>query len=166
VNRLFAQRADLTAARWRAEGNERTGNDRKDALARLGNAMLAGSGRYRALEAILVRARPRPTGGYSGQIQTTDLGEQRDRAAALDRSYLFIQGPPHAQPDSARRPSQLAQVSQGTHPTASAPPCSSTCWARIVASPRLLESRARTIEQMRLINALCRFVEMADQMPG
>jgi hypothetical protein len=32
----------------------------------------------------------------------------------------------------------------------------------VVASPRLLESRARTVEQMRLINALCRFVEMAD----
>jgi hypothetical protein len=31
-----------------------------------------------------------------------------------------------------------------------------------VASPRLLQSRARTIEQMRLINALCRFVEMAN----
>jgi len=31
------------------------------------------------------------------------------------------------------------------------------CLACIVASPRLLESRARTIEQMRLINALCRF---------
>ena len=37
------------------------------------------------------------------------------------------------------------------------------CLACIVASPRLLESRARTIEQMRLINALCRFVEMADE---
>ena len=36
------------------------------------------------------------------------------------------------------------------------------CLAFIVASPRLLESRARTIEQMRLINALCRFVEMAE----
>jgi hypothetical protein len=34
--------------------------------------------------------------------------------------------------------------------------------ACIVASPRLLESRARTIEQMRLINALCRFAEMAE----
>lgn len=34
------------------------------------------------------------------------------------------------------------------------------CLAIIVASPRLLESHARTIEQMRLINALCRFVEM------
>jgi uncharacterized protein len=36
------------------------------------------------------------------------------------------------------------------------------CLAFVVASPRLLESRARTIEQMRLINALCRFVEMAE----
>jgi uncharacterized protein len=35
--------------------------------------------------------------------------------------------------------------------------------ACIVASPRLLESRARTIEQMRLINALCRFAEMAEE---
>ena len=35
------------------------------------------------------------------------------------------------------------------------------CLAYLVASPRLLESRARSIEQMRLINALCRFVEMA-----
>ena len=38
--------------------------------------------------------------------------------------------------------------------------------SRIVASPRLLESRARTIEQMRLINALCRFAEMAGGARG
>jgi hypothetical protein len=37
------------------------------------------------------------------------------------------------------------------------------CLAFIVARPRLLESRSRTIEQMRLINALCRFAEMAGQ---
>jgi hypothetical protein len=35
------------------------------------------------------------------------------------------------------------------------------CLACIVASPRLLESRARTSEQTRLINALCRFMEIA-----
>ena len=35
------------------------------------------------------------------------------------------------------------------------------CLAHVVASPRLLECRARTIEQMRLINALCRFVDLA-----
>jgi len=36
------------------------------------------------------------------------------------------------------------------------------CLAVVVASPLLLESRARTIEQMRLINALCRFVDLAE----
>src|SRR5206468_5802861 len=40
------------------------------------------------------------------------------------------------------------------------------CLVCIVASPRLLESRARTIEQMRLINALCRFAEMAGEQTG
>jgi len=39
----------------------------------------------------------------------------------------------------------------------------STCLAFIVASPRLLESHARTVEQMRLINALCRFAEMVEE---
>jgi hypothetical protein len=33
--------------------------------------------------------------------------------------------------------------------------------AGIVAGPRLLESRARTVEQTRRINTLCRFAEMA-----
>ena len=36
------------------------------------------------------------------------------------------------------------------------------CLAYVVASPRLLKSRARTVEQMRLVNALCRFVELAE----
>ncbi|MBM4442709.1 MAG: TM0106 family RecB-like putative nuclease [Candidatus Rokubacteria bacterium] len=40
------------------------------------------------------------------------------------------------------------------------------CLAYVVASPRLLESRARTVEQMRLINALCRFVELAAASPA
>jgi AAA domain len=40
------------------------------------------------------------------------------------------------------------------------------CLACIVASPRLLESRARTIEQMQLINALCRFAEVAGELGG
>src|SRR5262249_10816021 len=34
------------------------------------------------------------------------------------------------------------------------------CLAFLVASPRLLEVNCRTIEQMRLANALCRFVEL------
>ena len=35
------------------------------------------------------------------------------------------------------------------------------CLAYLVASPRLLEVDCRTIQQMRLANALCRFVELA-----
>jgi hypothetical protein len=36
------------------------------------------------------------------------------------------------------------------------------CLAILVASPKLLDIRCRTVEQMRLANALCRFVEVAD----
>jgi hypothetical protein len=35
------------------------------------------------------------------------------------------------------------------------------CLAYLVASPRLLDANCRTVEQMRLANALCRFVENA-----
>jgi superfamily I DNA and/or RNA helicase len=35
------------------------------------------------------------------------------------------------------------------------------CLAYLVASPRLLEVNCKTIPQMRLANALCRFVELA-----
>ena len=35
------------------------------------------------------------------------------------------------------------------------------CLSYVVANPRLLEASCRTIEQMRLVNALCRFVEVA-----
>jgi predicted RecB family nuclease len=68
--------------------------EQQRALARFGASVLAGDGRYPALEDILARARPRLTGGFTGPIQTTDPDEQRARAAALDGSYLFIQGPP------------------------------------------------------------------------
>jgi hypothetical protein len=32
----------------------------------------------------------------------------------------------------------------------------------VVASPRLVEADCETVEQMRLVNALCRFVEVAE----
>ena len=35
--------------------------------------------------------------------------------------------------------------------------------AVLVCSPKLLEIRCRTIEDMRLVNALCRFVELAEE---
>jgi predicted RecB family nuclease len=36
------------------------------------------------------------------------------------------------------------------------------CLAYVVASPRLLDTECRTVEQMKLVNALCRFVEFSD----
>jgi superfamily I DNA and/or RNA helicase len=36
------------------------------------------------------------------------------------------------------------------------------CLAILVASPKLLDVGCRTVEQMKLVNAMCRFVEMAD----
>jgi hypothetical protein len=36
------------------------------------------------------------------------------------------------------------------------------CLAYVVASPRLLDANCRIVEQMRLANALCRFVEAAE----
>jgi superfamily I DNA and/or RNA helicase len=35
------------------------------------------------------------------------------------------------------------------------------CPAYVVASPRLLDTECRTVEQMKLVNALCRFAEAA-----
>jgi uncharacterized protein len=35
--------------------------------------------------------------------------------------------------------------------------------AYLVCSPKLLEVNCRTIDQMRLANALCRFVELAEE---
>ena len=35
------------------------------------------------------------------------------------------------------------------------------CLAALVGSPRLLDVRTRSVDQMRLVNALCRFVEIA-----
>ena len=40
------------------------------------------------------------------------------------------------------------------------------CLAYLVCSPRLLEIDCRTIEQMQLVNALCRFVELSTQAQG
>jgi uncharacterized protein len=64
------------------------------ALARFGASVLAGNHRHRALEDILARARPRFADHTGASVHTMDLAEQRERAAALDASYLFIQGPP------------------------------------------------------------------------
>jgi hypothetical protein len=36
------------------------------------------------------------------------------------------------------------------------------CLAYVVASPRLLDVNCRTVDQMKLVNSLCRFVEVAE----
>jgi hypothetical protein len=60
----------------------------EDALMRLGRSLLAGDGRYRALESVLRRTPfPRP-------VQTTDLDEMERLLLWLDGGHLFIQGPP------------------------------------------------------------------------
>ena len=40
------------------------------------------------------------------------------------------------------------------------------CLAIVVGSPRLLDVPCRTIEQMRMVNALCRLVETAVEQTG
>jgi hypothetical protein len=39
------------------------------------------------------------------------------------------------------------------------------CLAYLVSSPRLLEARCKSIEEMELVNALCRLAEYAAQDP-
>jgi hypothetical protein len=36
----------------------------------------------------------------------------------------------------------------------------------LVCAPRLLDADCKTVEQMRLVNAVCRFVELADLGDG
>jgi uncharacterized protein len=40
------------------------------------------------------------------------------------------------------------------------------CRVELVCSPRLLEADCKTVDEMRLVNALCRFVELATTGPG
>jgi uncharacterized protein len=63
-------------------------NDQEDALARLGRSLLAGDGRYPALESIL-RREP-----FDGPIQTSELDEMKALVLSLDGRHLVIQGPP------------------------------------------------------------------------
>jgi uncharacterized protein len=69
----------------------------RDALLRFATSVRDDDGRYPALQAILAREHPRVRGRAQGSaLQTTDLGAMKDLAATLDRSYLFVQGPPGA----------------------------------------------------------------------
>ena len=69
--------------------------EQRAALARLAESIRDGTQSYPALEALLERAHPRIKGHEPGvSIQTNELAELRELISSLDRSYLFIQGPP------------------------------------------------------------------------
>ena len=91
-----AARAQARAARSRTSplpkalipGRPYDTDDQEDALQRLGRSLLAGGGRYPALESVLDR---RP---FERPIQTTELGEMKALVRSLDGRHLVIQGPP------------------------------------------------------------------------
>ena len=67
----------------------------RESLVRIAEALVAGSACHRVGRDLLAGASPRVQGRPSGApLQTTDLQEQQRLVAALDDSYLFIQGPP------------------------------------------------------------------------
>lgn len=67
----------------------------RQALGRVADCVIAGNSEYAAVRALLGRELPRVRGQVSGAIlQTLELGEQKALVAALDSSYLFVQGPP------------------------------------------------------------------------
>jgi uncharacterized protein len=77
-----------------ADGPVRTDAQRAS-LRRIGEALVAGENRHRVARDLIVRRPPRFSGVEVGTpIQTMDLERQQNLAAALDESYLFIQGPP------------------------------------------------------------------------
>jgi uncharacterized protein len=79
-----------------AEGPVRT-DAQRESLQRLAHRLLAGAAGDDVARAILVRDGPRVVGvAAGGRIQTSDLEAQQDLVKRLDRSYLFIQGPPGA----------------------------------------------------------------------
>jgi uncharacterized protein len=59
-----------------------------DALSRIGRSLLAGDGRYPAVESVL-RRQP-----FERDVQTTDLDEMAELVLSLDGRHLVIQGPP------------------------------------------------------------------------
>jgi uncharacterized protein len=72
----------------------------KEALYRFADSIISGNGRYQAIVDFLRRERPRMKGQREGSSIVSPGGdlikEVIDAASRLDRSYLFIQGPPGA----------------------------------------------------------------------
>ena len=70
-------------------------DEQRDAIGRVADAAIDGREEYAAVRALLERELPRVCGRRPGAtLQTLNLAEQKDLVAALDSSYLFVQGPP------------------------------------------------------------------------
>ena len=98
-NRLYLKRGPSLAALPLplavAKGQPIPDRAQRDALGRLGDEIIAGGNRYGATRALLKRELPRIRGRRQGEwLQTQGLEAQRALVAALEESYLFIQGPP------------------------------------------------------------------------
>ncbi len=69
--------------------------DQRAAVERVVRSIHERTGSYPALEGLIARELPRFAGRTRGEaIQTTDLAELKALALGLDRSSLFVQGPP------------------------------------------------------------------------
>jgi uncharacterized protein len=79
---------DVPLPRALAPGGPFFTKAQEDALLRFGRSLLAGDGRYPALESVLRRT-PHP-----GPVQTNDLDELERLLLSLDGGHLFVQGPP------------------------------------------------------------------------
>ena len=80
--------AEVPLPRALVPGRPYDTDHQEDALERLGHSLLAGDGRYPALESIL-RRKP-----FDRPIQTSDLEEMKGLVLSLDGRHLVIQGPP------------------------------------------------------------------------
>ena len=81
-------RGGAVARGARSPGGRTTRPDQEGALERLGRSLLAGDGRYPALESVL-RREP-----FDRPMQTSELDELKALVLSLDGRHLVIQGPP------------------------------------------------------------------------
>ena len=76
-------------------GKPRGTDEQRDAIGRVADAVIDGRAEYAAIRALLERDLPRVRDRQPGaRLQTLDLSAQKALVAALDSTYLFVQGPP------------------------------------------------------------------------
>jgi len=102
------------------------------------------------------RARERRTGqadvlAEPGRALATRSGLLEDGERTLREEDIIVVAPYNAQVRCLRRAIPDRAIRIGT----------AKCLAYLVAAPRLLDASCKTIEQMRIANALCLFVEEA-----